>query len=83
MLVLAVISVVVFIKNGGHLSLAPLEPTHITSGFSGLAAGFPVAVYPFTDGGRQERQAGRAMTWRHHGGVSDPSKTSDTRMVRQ
>ncbi len=23
-------------------------------------------------GGRQERQAGRAMTWRHHGGVSDP-----------
>ena len=36
-----------------------------------------------THGGRQERQAGRAMTWRHHGGVSDPSKTTDTRMVRQ
>ena len=151
MLVLVVISVVVLIKNGGHLSLAPLEPTHITSGFSGLAAGFPVAVCRFTGwedsaalaeeagdprrnvpravfasiaimavsyavfayatvtgfgawgcsglstagasrvaarprrthGGRQERQAGRAMTWRHHGGVGDPSKTTDTRMVRQ
>jgi amino acid transporter len=150
-LVLVVISVVVLIKNGRHLSLAPLESTHITSGFSGLAAGFPVAVYRFTGwedsaalaeeagdprrnvpravfasiaivavsyvvfayatvtgfgaggrsglstvgasrvaarrrrthGGRQERQAGRAMTWRHHGGVSDPSKTTDTRMVRQ
>jgi amino acid transporter len=36
-----------------------------------------------THGGRQERQAGRAMTGRRHGGVSDPSKTTDTRMVRQ
>jgi amino acid transporter len=34
-------------------------------------------------GGRQERQAGSAVTWRRHGGVSDPSKTTDTRMVRQ
>ena len=33
--------------------------------------------------GRQERQASRAMTWRHHGCISDPSKITDTRMVHQ
>jgi amino acid transporter len=47
MLVLVVISVVVLIKHAGHLSLAPLEPSHITNGVSGLAAGFPLAVYLF------------------------------------
>jgi amino acid transporter len=35
------------IKNGGSLSIAPFEPKHITNGFSGLAAGFPLAVYLF------------------------------------
>src|ERR1022692_1783820 len=45
MLVLVVVSVVILIKNGGHLSLAPFEPEHITNGFTGLAAGFPLAVY--------------------------------------
>jgi amino acid transporter len=44
MLVLVVVSVVLLIKNGGHLSLVPFEPKHITNGFSGLAAGFPLAV---------------------------------------
>ena len=47
MLVLVVVSVASLIKNGGHLSLAPFEPSHITNGMSGLAAGFPLAVYMF------------------------------------
>jgi amino acid transporter len=47
MLVLVVVSVVVIIKNGGHLSITPFEPSHITKGFTGLAAGFPLAVYLF------------------------------------
>jgi amino acid transporter len=47
MLVLVVVSVAVLIKDGGHLSLTPFEPSHITNGFSGLAAGFPLAIYLF------------------------------------
>src|SRR5450432_2141929 len=47
MLVLVVVSVAVLIKNGGHLSFTPFEPKHITNGFSGLAAGFPLAIYLF------------------------------------
>jgi amino acid transporter len=47
MLVLIVVSVAALISNGGHLSFAPFEPSHITNGFSGLAAGFPLAVYLF------------------------------------
>jgi amino acid transporter len=47
MLVLIVVSVVLLVKNGGHLSLAPFEPRNITHGFTGLAAGFPLAVYLF------------------------------------
>jgi amino acid transporter len=47
MLVLIVVSVAALIKNGGHLSAVPFEPSHITGGFSGLAAGFPLAVYLF------------------------------------
>jgi len=47
MLVLIVVSVAALIKNGGHLSAVPFEPSHITNGFSGLAAGFPLAVYLF------------------------------------
>src|SRR5262245_18784544 len=47
MLVLVVVSVAVLIKHGGHLSAVPFEPSHITKGFSGLAAGFPLAVYLF------------------------------------
>jgi amino acid transporter len=47
MLVLIVVSVAAIIKNGGHLSAVPFEPGHITKGFSGLAAGFPLAVYLF------------------------------------
>ena len=47
MLVLIVVSIVSLAKNGGHLSFAPFEPRHILNGFSGLAAGFPLAVYLF------------------------------------
>ncbi|MGH3276339.1 MAG: APC family permease [Streptosporangiaceae bacterium] len=47
MLVLIVVSVAVLIKTGGHLSFVPFEPSHITKGFSGLAAGFPLAIYLF------------------------------------
>jgi amino acid transporter len=47
MVVLIIVSVATLIKNGGHLSVAPFEPKHITNGFSGLAAGFPLAVYLF------------------------------------
>jgi amino acid transporter len=47
MLVLAVVAVAALIKNGGHLSVAPFEPRHINNGCSGLAAGFPLAVYLF------------------------------------
>src|ERR1700728_1905138 len=47
MLVLIVVSVAAIIKHGGHLSGVPFEPSHLTNGFSGLAAGFPLAVYLF------------------------------------
>jgi amino acid transporter len=47
MLVLIVVSVAALIKNGGHLSGVPFDPGHVTNGFSGLAAGFPLAVYLF------------------------------------
>jgi amino acid transporter len=47
MIVLIVVALATLIKNGGSLSLAPFEPKHITNGFSGLAAGFPLAIYLF------------------------------------
>ncbi len=47
MLVLVVVSIAAIIKHGGDLSAVPFEPSHITNGFSGLAAGFPLAVYLF------------------------------------
>jgi amino acid transporter len=47
MLVLVAVSIAALIKNGGHLSAVPFEPGHITNGFSGLAAGFPLAIYLF------------------------------------
>jgi amino acid transporter len=47
LLVLLIVAVATLIKNGGHLSLAPFDPHHITNGFSGLAAGFPLAIYLF------------------------------------
>jgi amino acid transporter len=47
MLVLIIVSVAALIKHGSSLSFAPFEYSHITKGFSGLAPGFPLAVYLF------------------------------------
>jgi amino acid transporter len=47
LVVLLVVAVATLIMNGGHLSFAPFEPKNITNGFSGLAAGFPLAIYLF------------------------------------
>jgi len=47
MLVLVVVSLAAIITHRGHLSLAPFEPSHITGGLGGLAAGFPLAIYLF------------------------------------
>ncbi|HEV2342648.1 MAG TPA: APC family permease [Actinocrinis sp.] len=47
MLVLVVVSIAAIGKQGGHLSITPFLPSHINNGMSGLAAGFPLAVYLF------------------------------------
>ncbi|MCW2884764.1 MAG: family permease [Streptosporangiaceae bacterium] len=44
---LLVVSVWVLIKQSGHLTLAPFEPSHLSGGFKGLGLGFPLAVYLF------------------------------------
>ncbi len=47
LLVLLVVSIAVLIKNGGHLSSVPFQPSHLTNHFSGLALAFPLAIYLF------------------------------------
>ncbi|WP_405864800.1 APC family permease [Streptomyces sp. NBC_00005] len=47
MLVLVVVSVAAVVEHRGNLSADPFLPDHITHGFRGLAAGFPLAVYLF------------------------------------
>jgi len=47
MLVLVVVSLAAIITAHAHLSLTPFEPSHITGGFTGLAEGFPLAIYLF------------------------------------
>jgi amino acid transporter len=47
LIVLLVVSIAVLIKNGGHLSSVPFQPSHLTNHFSGLAVAFPLAVYLF------------------------------------
>src|ERR1700678_2182308 len=47
LLVLTIVSVAALIKHGAHLSAMPFEPKHLTNGFSGLADGFPLAIYLF------------------------------------
>ncbi|HXY42804.1 MAG TPA: APC family permease [Acidimicrobiales bacterium] len=44
--VLVIVSIAALIK-APHLNFTPFEPSHITKGFSGLAAGFPLAIYLF------------------------------------
>ncbi|ACU72202.1 amino acid permease-associated region [Catenulispora acidiphila DSM 44928] len=47
LVMLLVVSVAAIVKHGGHLSAAPFLPSHIRGGMSGLAEGFPLAVYLF------------------------------------
>jgi amino acid transporter len=47
LLVLLVVSIALLIKNGGHLSGVPFEPSKVLNGFSGLGLAFPLAVYLF------------------------------------
>ncbi|MER6248951.1 APC family permease [Streptomyces griseorubiginosus] len=47
MLMLVVVSVAAIVEHRGDLSAAPFLPSHISHGFKGLAAGFPLAVYMF------------------------------------
>jgi amino acid transporter len=47
MLVLVVVSVAALVEHRGALSFDPFLPSHISDGFKGLAAGFPLAVYLF------------------------------------
>src|SRR6476620_3248490 len=47
LLVLLVVSVAALIKNGGHFSSVPFQPSHVLNGFSGLGLAFPLAVYIF------------------------------------
>jgi amino acid transporter len=47
LVMLLVVSAAAIIKHSGHLSAAPFLPSHIRGGMSGLAEGFPLAVYMF------------------------------------
>jgi amino acid transporter len=47
MLILVIVAIASLAKNGSHLSAAPFEWSHLNNGFSGLAPGFPLAVYLF------------------------------------
>jgi amino acid transporter len=47
MLVLVVVSLWAILSHHAALSLTPFEPSHITGGLGGLAAGFPLAIYLF------------------------------------
>ncbi|KUO10098.1 APC family permease [Streptomyces sp. DSM 15324] len=47
MLVLVVVSAAALFEHRGGLSAAPFLPGHLRHGLSGLAAGFPLAVYLF------------------------------------
>ena len=45
--VLLVVSIAVLIKNGGHLSGVPFQPSKVLHRFSGLGLAFPLAIYIF------------------------------------
>jgi amino acid transporter len=47
LLVLLVVSIAILIKNGGHLSSVPFQPSKVLNGFSGLGLAFPLAIYLF------------------------------------
>jgi amino acid transporter len=47
LLVLLVVSIAILIKNGGHLSGVPFQPSKVLNGFSGLGLAFPLSIYLF------------------------------------
>jgi amino acid transporter len=47
LIVLLVVSIAVLIKNGGHLSSVPFQPSKVLHGFSGLGLAFPLSIYLF------------------------------------
>ncbi len=47
MAVLVSVSIATLVKFHGQLHWTPFEPSYVTRGFAGLAAGFPLAVYLF------------------------------------
>src|ERR1700721_4094766 len=42
-----IVSIISLVKFHSPINFMPFEPSHITNGFSGLAAGFPLAIYLF------------------------------------
>lgn len=47
MIVMIVVSIVTLFKFHQHINFTPFEPKNITHGFTGLATGFPLAIYLF------------------------------------
>ncbi|MGA2969196.1 MAG: APC family permease [Acidimicrobiales bacterium] len=47
MTILLLVSVITLIKFHGSINFKPFNPHNITNGFSGLSAGFPLAIYLF------------------------------------
>ncbi|HEY1761151.1 MAG TPA: APC family permease [Acidimicrobiales bacterium] len=45
--IMIVISIISLVKFHSHINFMPFEPSHIKNGISGLAAGFPLAIYLF------------------------------------
>jgi amino acid transporter len=45
--VMIIVSIISLVKFHSHINFMPFEPSHIKNGFSGLAAGFPLAIYLF------------------------------------
>jgi amino acid transporter len=47
MTILLIVSIVTLVKFHGYINFKPFNPHNITSGFKGLAEGFPLAIYLF------------------------------------
>jgi amino acid transporter len=47
MTILLLVSIITLIKFHGYINFKPFNPHNITNGFSGLSAGFPLAIYLF------------------------------------
>lgn len=44
---LMVVAIALLIEHSGHINMSPFDPSHLHRGFSGLALGFPLAIYLF------------------------------------